>query len=1161
MTKPCQIKREQETSSQTKIERLSGPWRPHTFWLLVLVWTVLGLQACGSPVPPRHDAEPPRITVAPAGGLYREWPKQITLTAEPGVTLHYRWTDGKDQDYREPISVPAEGPSHQILQFWTEDASGYRTPMQREHYVRVRKAPGLALLDIDSTVLGGNEQATLRWRSSAADATYEIAVTNGGWGPGKRLAQGRVTPDSEHQTTISGSDLYAGRNRLWVRVRNADGRVAAASRWLTAHTTPVFTQAWPPGGVFGSAQTVSLLTSRTATVYYTTDGTAPTRESTVYTEPFTIDQTTTVRFFSVDAYGNQEAPQQASFTLHPQAATITLQPPVQPDIGTAAPTSFTWQCNQEGRYEVVLQNRANTWKRTVQQGMVKKNEKVNSTIARNFLSPGDWFIHIRVQPNTGVEGEVVLPVRVDYRETFADMRYLNPETSTAAWDINQQQVSLARGPRLVSTYRTRGRSRRVTMRGPHAYLADSKGGLHIVDVSTPEAPRRIGGFYPHGQATALAVHQSYVYMAASGTGLAIFDVTQPSWPRLMTTVPIRGAASDITIVAPYAYVGTQAGSLIIFDLSTPLQPRQVGQVDVGGRVVDSAVQTGTAYVACLDKGLVIVDVRTPEQPRVVHRQATKSAATGVAVHDHYVLVAAGGVEVFDVTQPEAPISTITHYTQSAYGVSVHPPYAVIASGTDGIQIVKITERSPVVSSPSAHYAARLSVNGDRTLLADTRGGLRVFDLSQPTQPQVRLMLDHIGTIVDVAVDGNVAYLANDQQKSGLVVVDLSQPDSLRVIGWYHSDMTTDVAVWDHWALLSDLAGLVQLVDVQQVNRPRLRHTLTLTGKPQRVDVIPPYAYVASDDGGVHVVEITPEARLVLRTTVPIPGRALDLARLEDTFYVAAVEGGIQMLDVRHPAQPVIAASYAHPDGAENHIIRVVAGPERLYAIDNRRGIQVLGRSGNQALQLQQSLQVPEGAPWGLATDGPYLFVTTLLSSLYTFELTSSSQAKLLSTAPYGGSSVTAIDRLLYIAVRGRRGVPGGLQLVEAFASVSDEAFGPLRARGVTSLPDASSGMHRVHRAYTFSSPSVVESIAISIPEAPVQNARLQVQDFWGSAGRIDYALSNDGGAHWHPAQPGVWLRFPTPGTDLRWRATLETADVVQTPLIESIRIEVSSGVE
>jgi hypothetical protein len=248
MTQQCPTEREHETHSQTRIERTVKRWWLRTFWLIVLVGAVLGLPACGSPDLPRRDAEPPRITASPAGGLYQEWPEQITLTAEPGVTIHYRWTDGKDQDYRDPISVPAEGPLHQRLQFWTQDASGYRTPIQREHYVRMRKAPDLTLLDIENTVLGGNEQTVLRWRSHATDATYEIAVTSGGWGPGKRLAQGRVTPDSEHQTMISGSDLYAGRNRLWVRVWNADGTVAAVSRWLTAHTTPVLTQAWPPQG-------------------------------------------------------------------------------------------------------------------------------------------------------------------------------------------------------------------------------------------------------------------------------------------------------------------------------------------------------------------------------------------------------------------------------------------------------------------------------------------------------------------------------------------------------------------------------------------------------------------------------------------------------------------------------------------------------------------------------------------------------------------------------------------------------------------------------------------------------------------------------------------------------------------------------------------------
>ena len=46
----------------------------------------------------------------------------------------------------------------------------------------------------------------------------------------------------------------------------------------------------------------------TLTTYYTTDGSAPTTSSTRYTGPFTVAQTTTVRFFSVDSTARSETP-------------------------------------------------------------------------------------------------------------------------------------------------------------------------------------------------------------------------------------------------------------------------------------------------------------------------------------------------------------------------------------------------------------------------------------------------------------------------------------------------------------------------------------------------------------------------------------------------------------------------------------------------------------------------------------------------------------------------------------------------------------------------------------------------------------------------------------------------------------------------------------
>lgn len=55
----------------------------------------------------------------------------------------------------------------------------------------------------------------------------------------------------------------------------------------------------PISGTYYGAQTVSISAQNGATIYYTTDGTTPNVNSTVYTEPFTVNATTTVKAIAV----------------------------------------------------------------------------------------------------------------------------------------------------------------------------------------------------------------------------------------------------------------------------------------------------------------------------------------------------------------------------------------------------------------------------------------------------------------------------------------------------------------------------------------------------------------------------------------------------------------------------------------------------------------------------------------------------------------------------------------------------------------------------------------------------------------------------------------------------------------------------------------------
>ncbi|MFP2962907.1 chitobiase/beta-hexosaminidase C-terminal domain-containing protein [Myxococcus sp. 1LA] len=118
--------------------------------------------------------------------------------------------------------------------------------------------------------------------------------------------------------------------------------------------TPPTTRPTPAGGDFTTSVVVTLTCddgggSGCAATYYTLDGTTPGTGSAQYREPFTLGSTTTVRFYSLDAAGNAEAPGSVTYTL---VGAADSQPPstvVTPAGGAFnSPRSVALTCDDGG---------------------------------------------------------------------------------------------------------------------------------------------------------------------------------------------------------------------------------------------------------------------------------------------------------------------------------------------------------------------------------------------------------------------------------------------------------------------------------------------------------------------------------------------------------------------------------------------------------------------------------------------------------------------------------------------------------------------------------------------------------------------------------------------------------------------------------------------
>lgn len=98
---------------------------------------------------------------------------------------------------------------------------------------------------------------------------------------------------------------------------------------------PVIT---PDGGTFAEAQTVTITAGEGCTVFYTTDGTDPTSESTEYTAAFTVSENCTVKAIAYDADDNASSIASAEFSFTTGITSIAELCALTPASGTISVT-------------------------------------------------------------------------------------------------------------------------------------------------------------------------------------------------------------------------------------------------------------------------------------------------------------------------------------------------------------------------------------------------------------------------------------------------------------------------------------------------------------------------------------------------------------------------------------------------------------------------------------------------------------------------------------------------------------------------------------------------------------------------------------------------------------------------------------------------------
>lgn len=471
----------------------------------------------------------------------------------------------------------------------------------------------------------------------------------------------------------------------------------------------------------------------------------------------------------------------------------------------------------------------------------------------------------------------------------------------------------------------------------YAYVAAGKGGVRVIDVSTPSAPQKFASYLPaeelaevKGVYISVQGDKTYAYVAAGKEGLWVLrlDLSDPKKPKLTRSakLAIEGEAMGVYVSGDSIYVAAGEGGLTVAraekDGSGAISSLQeMGRYQADGRASGVVVSGLYAYVAYGKRGLRVINVESPSflwevgtyrSIAEAQNEAMLTFAHGIAVAGSYAYLANGrlGLEVVALLNPAAPKKVASYHDTVGF---ISAFFALgqdvcTAAGPYGFNVLKMTDPLSIQEidlseGVSLYYLVdsefadqmpltqgAIFISGGYPRIGDTGGhlfriygkfGLRVGDIKPDftgtagSYPPPSPQPDEVVRYASgVFVVNTTAYLAD--RDAGLIILDASNP-----IPHAHPNPVKRISQLVKPDVDWGAAGV--FVAARGANT---------------------YAYVAAGEAGLRIVDVTDPTDLSTDKVIgalPVPAPAVAVFVSGNHAYVAA--GDLLVVDVSDPTRP------------------------------------------------------------------------------------------------------------------------------------------------------------------------------------------------------------------------------------------------------------------
>jgi hypothetical protein len=353
------------------------------------------------------------------------------------------------------------------------------------------------------------------------------------------------------------------------------------------------------------------------------------------------------------------------------------------------------------------------------------------------------------------------------------------------WNISDPSL-----PVKVAECDTLCYSSHAVLSGNRIYRATDDSGIHIIDMSDPLHPSLVAAF-DTGSCGAIAISGNRVVVAKS-PGFHFWNVANPAQPVFEGGYSFETYFRNIACCRTLLCIGDGEQynpALRIVDIANPSTPTEVGSCGVKGFFDRMAIRDTYGYVAGGCRALRVLDLTDPAHLVEIGQSQAGCGSSDVAVRGNQAYLAAGsmGLLAYDIQDPAHPesLATLSGNIDYIQRVVMVGDYGYVLDGGHGLLTFAVDAQGVPVYVDTTHGSTGCFAAANGYLYLGANRSFWIYSLADPAAPQrigsCELPFLNLGVgVVDIAILDDYAYIA--YAYGGLRIVDVSNPSQPTEVG-------------------------------------------------------------------------------------------------------------------------------------------------------------------------------------------------------------------------------------------------------------------------------------------------------------------------------------------------------------------------------------------